>query len=77
MYKNLEKIRKEMDLTINDMGKIICKTPATYYKKEMGDVSTTVKEALAISVRLGYSVEFLFLEFWKNCPYCNFAEVIW
>ena len=62
MYKNLEKARKEMDLTINDMGKIICKTPATYYKKETGDVSTTVKEALAISVRLGYSVEFLFLE---------------
>ena len=41
MYKNLEKARKEMDLTINDMGKIICKTPATYYKKETGDVSTT------------------------------------
>ena len=76
MYKNLEKVRKELDLTINDMGKIICKTPATYYKKEIGDVSTTVKEALAISVRLGYSVEFLFLEFWKICPFWKFVEVL-
>ena len=76
MYKNLEKVRKELDLTINDMGKIICKTPATYYKKETGDVSTTVKEALAISVRLGYSVEFLFLEFWKICPFWKFVEVL-
>lgn len=63
MYKNLELIRKSAGLTINDMSNLISKTPATYYKKEMGNVATTVKEAIIISRRLNNTVEFLFAEF--------------
>ncbi len=62
MYKNLEIIRKIEGLTINDMSELISKTPATYYKKEMGKVATTVKEAIIISKRLNNTVEFLFTE---------------
>ena len=62
MYKNLEIIRKIEGLTINDMSELISKTPATYYKKETGKVSITVKEAIIISRRLNKTVEFLFAE---------------
>lgn len=62
MYKNLEMTRKMKGLTINDMADIILKTPATYYKKEMGVVSITVKEALKIANRLNNTVEYLFTE---------------
>ena len=62
MYRNLEMIRKIKGLTINDMATIISKSPATYYKKENGMVSITVKEALLIAYRLNSTVEFLFTE---------------
>lgn len=61
LYKNLEKIRKNLNLTINDMGKIISKSPATYYKKEKGEVTTSVEEAILIARELHEDVEFLFL----------------
>ena len=63
MYKNLEFSRKKAGLTINDMSEIISKTPATYYKKEIGKVATTVKEALTISKKLNKTVEYLFSEY--------------
>lgn len=62
MYKNLETIRKMKGLTINDMAKIINKSPATYYKKENDMVSITVKEALKIADKLNSTVEMLFTE---------------
>ncbi len=63
MYKNLELVRKIAGLTINDMSILISKTPATYYKKEIGKVATTVKEAIIISRKLNNTVEYLFSEF--------------
>lgn len=62
MYKNLETIRKIKGFTINDMADLISKSPATYYKKEIGTVSITVKEALKISNKLNSTVEYLFAE---------------
>lgn len=62
MYKNLELTRKIKGFTINDMADLISKSPATYYKKEIGSVSISVKEALAIARRLNSTVEFLFTE---------------
>lgn len=63
MYKNLEITRKELGFTINDMAKIISKSPATYYKKETGKVAITVKEAFLISDKLNCTIEFLFTEY--------------
>ncbi len=63
MYKNLEFVRKSKNLTINDMSNIISKSPATYYKKEVGNVTISVKEAILISKRLNEPIEFLFEEF--------------
>lgn len=60
MYINLINTRKAMSLTIFDMSEIISKSPATYYKKENGEVATTVDEALLIAKKLNCSVEYLF-----------------
>ena len=60
MYINLINTRKAMNLTIMDMSEIISKSPATYYKKENGEVITTVNEALLIARKLNRSVEYLF-----------------
>ena len=62
MYKKLYEFRKLKGYSINDMAKIIFKTPATYYKKEIGKVAITVKEAILISKKLNSSVEILFME---------------
>lgn len=62
MYKNLEVIRKRKKLTINDMSKIISKSPATYYKKEIGKVTISVKEAILIARKLNKEIEYLFEE---------------
>ena len=62
MYKNLEIIRKEKKLTINDMAKVISRSPANYFKKEKGKVSITVKEAILIAKFLNKDIEFLFQE---------------
>lgn len=63
MYKNLEERRKSKGYTINDMARIISKSPATYYKKETGKVATTVKEAILISKKLNDTIETLFTEY--------------
>lgn len=62
MYRNLEMARRLKGFTINDMAKVISKSPATYYKKENGTVSITVKEALLIADKLNNTVELLFTE---------------
>ncbi|MBQ9314584.1 MAG: helix-turn-helix transcriptional regulator [Clostridia bacterium] len=66
MYKNLETIRKEKNLTINDMAKVINRSPANYFKKERGEVSITVKEAVLLAKFLNEDVEFLFQEYGKE-----------
>ena len=60
MYKNLENVRKKKNLTINDMAKVISRSPANYYKKEKGIVAITVKEAILLSKFLDEDIEFLF-----------------
>ena len=62
MYKNLRKIRKEQSLTINDLAKVISRSPANYFKKENGDVSITIQEAILIAHFLKRDIEFLFQE---------------
>ena len=62
MYKNLEQIRKRKRLSIKDMAKVISKSPANYYKKEIGKVSITLKEAILISKFLEEEIEILFEE---------------
>lgn len=62
MYKNLEKIRKERNLSLTEMGRVIAKSPANYYKKEKGEVAITVKEAFLIAKYLKKDIEFLFQE---------------
>lgn len=62
MYKNLEKLRKEKNLTIADMAKIIQKSPANYYKKEMGKVTVSIQEAILIARYLNQDVVYLFDE---------------
>lgn len=63
MYKNLFIERKKQKLTVTEMGKVISKSPATYYKKEIGFVNTTVQEAINISKKLNKPIEYLFEEF--------------
>lgn len=63
MYLNLLKERKKQNLTVTEMGKVISKTPATYYKKEIGFVNTTVEEAMKISKKLGKPIEYLYQDF--------------
>lgn len=62
MYKNLEITRKKRNLTINDMAKVISRSPANYFKKEKGIVTITVKEAILIAKFLNKDIEFLFEE---------------
>ena len=62
MYKNLENVRKKNLLTINDMAKVISKSPANYYKKETGVVVFTIKEAILIAKYLKQDIMFLFDE---------------
>lgn len=63
MYKNLEAVRKNKKLTIEDMSRIISKSPANYYKKEIGSVTVSIKEAILIAKFLNEDIEFLFKEF--------------
>ena len=60
MYNNLKNIRKEKGYTIIDLGNVIGKSPASYYKKEEGSIIFTVEEALKIADFLKISVETLF-----------------
>lgn len=62
MYRNLEMIRKQRGLTIDNMAKIIHRSPANYFKKEKGMVAITVKEAKLIADFLNEDIAFLFKE---------------
>ncbi len=62
MYRNLETVRKDKCLTIDDMAKVIEKSPANYYKKERGSVTVSVKEAIIIARFLEEDIYFLFEE---------------
>jgi len=62
MYRNLEMTRKNRKISINEMGKVISKSPANYFKKEKGEVSITIKEAILIANFLKEDITFLFQE---------------
>lgn len=60
MYHHLVQVRKGKQLTIHDMAKVIGKSPANYYKKEMGRVTVSVEEALLIAHFLQREISYLF-----------------
>lgn len=49
MYEKLAEIRKKKKYTIKDLARVIGKSPANYYKKEIGDVPFTLEEAEKIA----------------------------
>lgn len=60
MYERLKEIRESKGYSIDDMAKVIGKSPCNYYKKESGDVKFSVNEALKISNFLKSKVERIF-----------------
>ncbi len=60
MYEKLKQIREKKGYSIDDMAKIINKSPCNYFKKENGDVKFSVNEAIAISNFLKCKVEKIF-----------------
>lgn len=49
MYEKLAAIRKKRKLKLEDLAIVIGKSPANYYKKEVGDVPFTLEEAEKIA----------------------------
>lgn len=60
MYEILKQKREEKGYTIEDLAKVIEKSPPTYFKKENGDVKFTVSEALKLADFLDEKVEVIF-----------------
>lgn len=60
MYKKLAEIRKKRKYKLEDIAMVIDKSPANYYKKEMGDVPFTLDEAKKIADFLNLSVNTIF-----------------
>lgn len=60
MYENLKNLREKKGYSIEDMARIIGKSPCNYFKKENGDVKFSVNEALEISKKLKTKVEKIF-----------------
>lgn len=60
MYKILKETREKKGYSIDDMARIIKKSPCNYYKKENGMVTISVTEALIIAKFLNTTVEELF-----------------
>lgn len=49
MYQRLRELRLKKGYSLEQMGEVISKSPANYYKKEMGEVAITLKEAELLS----------------------------
>lgn len=49
MYQKLRELRLKKGYSLEQMGEVISKSPANYYKKEMGEVAITLKEAELLS----------------------------
>lgn len=60
MYEKLKELREKKGYSIDDMAKIINKSPCNYFKKESGDVKFSVNEALDIATFLKTKVEKIF-----------------
>lgn len=60
MYEKLKELREKKGYSIEDMAKIINKSPCNYFKKESGDVKFSVNEALKIADFLKTKVEKIF-----------------
>ena len=57
MYKILRTIRKEKNISILEMGKVIDKQASTYAKKERGEIPFSLEEAKLISNYLGETMD--------------------
>lgn len=62
MYEKLKELREKKGYSIEDMAKIINKSPCNYFKKESGDVKFSVNEALKIADFLKTKVEKIFFK---------------
>lgn len=62
MYEKLKRTREKKGYSIEDMAKVINKSPCNYFKKESGDVKFSVNEALIIAGFLKSKVEKIFRE---------------
>lgn len=60
MYEKLKKLREEKGYSIDDLAKVIHKSPCNYFKKENGDVKFSVNEAIDIASFLKTKVEKIF-----------------
>lgn len=62
MYEKLKELREKKGYSIEDMAKIIKKSPCNYFKKESGNVKFSVNEALEIADFLKTKVEKIFFK---------------
>ena len=60
MYEKLAEIRKRRKLKLEDLASVIGKSPANYYKKEVGDVPFTLEEAEKIANFLKLKPNYIF-----------------
>lgn len=60
MYEKLKELREKKGYSIEDMAKVIDKSPCNYFKKESGNVKFSVNEALEIATVLKTKVEKIF-----------------
>ena len=62
MYEKLKELREKKGYSIEDMAKVIDKSPCNYFKKESGNVKFSVNEALEIATVLKTKVEKIFFK---------------
>ena len=62
MYEKLKQLRERKGYSIEDMARVIRKSPCNYFKKENGKVKISVNEALLISTFLKTKVEKIFFK---------------
>lgn len=62
MYEKLKELREKKGYSIEDMAKVIGKSPCNYFKKESGNVKFSVNEALDIASFLKTKVEKIFFK---------------
>lgn len=61
MLTRLRKLRKDNNITSSEMAKLLgLKTQSAYYKKELGYVPVSLKEAKIIADFFGMSIEEIF-----------------
>ena len=60
MYEKLKEIRIKKGYSIEQIAKVIEKSPCNYFKKENGEVKFSVSEAIKISKFLHKKVEDIF-----------------